>query len=83
MALLDIVFSDGDKQNFINEVPPNNAQDYLDIVLSNSIQVFVLELGEGDLNSPIDWVIGSQSNQELFFHNLTLNPVIGISYIAF
>ena len=81
MALDDVVFNDGDKQNFIVEIPQDILHAPDDTVFGQGIQLFVIEIGDGPLNAPIDIVTDGASSNEVMFFNLTLTA--GARYFAF
>ena len=82
MALDDIVFADGDYQNFILEIPQDSLHAPLDIVYENNVLLFVIEIGDGPLYAPLDWLGNGSSANEVLFYNLTLTGG-GASYFAF
>lgn len=72
MAVDDILFSQGDYQNFIIEVPDESDGSMVEIILSQSINDFIVEIPTGSLNAPIDWLTDPFSCHGILFNNLTL-----------
>ena len=71
MALDDIVFSDGDKQNFVGELPVGTLFAPLDM-LSNPPTMQVAELPVGPLFAPVDELVGSMTQSEVYLYELVL-----------
>ena len=79
MALDDILFGEGDKQDFIVEIPllysPPSAP--VDVVFDADNQLdFVVEFPLGTLNAPLD-VLSDNSNFGLYVNELVLTGGTG------
>jgi hypothetical protein len=72
MAVDDIVFSEGDYQNFILEIPNEADGVLIEVTFSASINDFLIEIPTGVLNAPIDWLTDPFSCHGILFNNLTL-----------
>ena len=51
---LDILFPDGDHQDFIVEIPNGTLNAPLDILVDSNTRDFITEIPDGTLNAPID-----------------------------
>ena len=68
----DILFPDGDKQNFITEIPNGTLNAPLDILSGASALDFITEIPNGTLNAPLDIL----TNGDLLESELILNAEI-------
>jgi hypothetical protein len=51
---LDILFPDGDHQDFIVEIPNGTLNAPIDILSKSNTRDFIVEIPDGTLNAPID-----------------------------
>lgn len=78
MALTDILFSQGEEQDFIVEVPLGILHAPSDIVF---IATFMGERPTGTLHAPLEMTGGSTSASDTLVNELTLSK--GTAYYAF
>lgn len=84
MAVDDIVFPDGDNQNFLVEVAIDTLHAPLDVLFVARTTDFVLERGDGNTsNVPVDWLTEADYASGVLFSNLTLTGGSGATNYAF
>lgn len=81
MAITDALFSVGDLQNFVLEIPADTLHAPVDSTFNRSILDGVLEIGDGTLNSPVDWTTNNNTANDTLIYALTLSS--GATNFAF
>ena len=80
MALDDVLFSEGDKQNFIEEVPLGTLFAPLDILADSGTQA-TSELPVGLLFAPLDELVGSMTQSEVYLYELRLDRESSFAFV--
>lgn len=83
MALSDVLFTGGDNQNFIIEVPVTTLHAPLDIVFNATLTDFVMERPAGTVHAPLDWLSGNNTKNDVMVYPLVLTGGGGTRGFAF